>query len=391
MKNSIKREKSQACLSYSERENVRATLKATRQKFNFILTLALWLTMAQTAWAEKQMTDPGITATVPNQTLSGYTKALYKFEAANSPSNGITIGELVKDGETILTLGTHYRFGSVSYKDPNRTPEYSTNPYNDQPGDECLVEIRGIGDYAGTLYAPFTIISPSANGTHLGLSWSLAGGTLSITGKGAMAAVVTNDYPWKKYCSLITTINIGEGVTSIADNAFGSVSGIYTYNNVTKVTIPSTVTSIGADAFKGCISATDVYCYADPEKLTWSDTGDDFKSDGSTVCHVANASAWNNNDKFSNVHVTFEGNLANVSIPYIDADGTTAYCTDFTELRTDNPEHLNFSNLPGGWYVVENWNTDNSVNSGADFYGAGLTFQGDTHLILCDEAEMSVN
>jgi hypothetical protein len=54
MKNSIKREKSQARLSYSERENVRATLKATRQKFNLILTLAVMLMMAQTAWAADQ-------------------------------------------------------------------------------------------------------------------------------------------------------------------------------------------------------------------------------------------------------------------------------------------------------------------------------------------------
>ena len=51
MKNSIKREKSQARLSYSERENVRAMLKATRQKFNLILALAALLMMAQTAWA----------------------------------------------------------------------------------------------------------------------------------------------------------------------------------------------------------------------------------------------------------------------------------------------------------------------------------------------------
>ena len=335
--------------------------------------------------------DKWCTATVPNQTKSAYSTVdqrdrtydyiFIKFEEANNPATyGISVGETVTDGNTPLTLGTDYMFGNVYYSNMTGLNE----PEN--VDDECVVEIRGMGDYAGTLYAPFTIISPSANGTHLGLSWSLAGGTLSITGKGAMAAVVTNDYPWKKYCSLITTINIGEGVTSIADNAFGSVSGIYTYNNVTKVTIPSTVTSIGADAFKGCISATDVYCYADPEKLTWSDTGDDFKSDGSTVCHVANASAWNNNDKFSNVHVTFEGNLANVSIPYIDADGTTAYCTDFTELRTDNPENLNFSNLPGGWYVVEN-RTD-----GVDFSHNGhVTFKGNAHLILCDGAEMSVS
>ena len=79
------------------------------------------------------------------------------------------------------------------------------------------------------------------------------------------------------------------------------------------------------------------------------------------------------------------------NIPYIDENGDTQTCTDYTLLRTDNPEHLNFSNLPGGWYVVENWNTDNNVNSGADFSNnSTLHFQGDTHLIICDGAEMSV-
>ena len=78
-------------------------------------------------------------------------------------------------------------------------------------------------------------------------------------------------------------------------------------------------------------------------------------------------------------------------VHYIDADGHTKYCTNYTVLRTDNPDNLDFNDLPGGWYVVENWNKSGEHN-GADFHYEGtLTFKGDVHLILCDGAEMSVS
>ena len=61
MKHSIKREQSHTRMSFAEFENqrslaegesnVRATLKHMKLSFHLILTLALWLTMAQTTWA----------------------------------------------------------------------------------------------------------------------------------------------------------------------------------------------------------------------------------------------------------------------------------------------------------------------------------------------------
>ena len=303
------------------------------------------------------------TATVPNQTLDGSSYICYKFwDTPTEP------GAVVKDGETVLVVGTDYEFGQVYFYGTDNACTDETN----KVGDHFTVEIKGIGDYAGTTTADFYIISPSANGTHGSLSWKVADGTLSITGKGAMnAAASTSDYPWKNYCSIINTINIAVGVTSIADNAFGSVPNINSYSNVTKVIIPASVTSIGADAFKGCVSATDVYCYADPTNLTWSDTSNDFKSDGSTVCHVADASAWS---EFSNVHVTFVGDLANAVVPYIDAEGSTKFCTNFTVL--DNTK----TDLDAGWYVV---------NGTVDYTGQ-ITLNGDVNLILADGCTMNI-
>ena len=304
------------------------------------------------------------TATVPNQITNG-NLIFYKFESANTPSNGVIIGETVTNGTTTLVLGTDYKFGSVTYANGNPDPGTI--------GDECLVEVKGIGDYAGILYAPFTIISPSANGTYGDLSWSVADGTLSITGTGAMTAAATTAYPWYQYCSIITSVTIGDGVTSIADNAFGSVPNMYTYNNVAKVTIPASVTSIGADAFKGCITATDVYCYADPTKLTWGDTGDDFKSGKETKCHVADADAWSS---FSSVNVDFVGDLAEKSIPYIDANGNMAYCTGFTVI--DGEEGM----YDAGWYVVKGNVTKDD---------GGIDFTGEAHIILADGASLTLS
>ena len=69
------------------------------------------------------------------------------------------------------------------------------------------------------------------------------------------------------------------------------------------------------------------------------------------------------------------GKTLTPAIPYIDANGDTAYCTDFTELTSGGAQ-----TLPGGWYVV---------NSDISRSGMQL-FQGDTHIILADDATMTI-
>ena len=121
---------------------------------------------------EKLMTNDDISATVPNQTLEGpnnpFDNINYKFEYANNnysqsyAQDFITaMGVVVKDGETVLSLGTDYLFGSVTLADGNPIGEYSTI------GDVCKVEIVGKGAYTGSRWATFTVISPSATGMTL--------------------------------------------------------------------------------------------------------------------------------------------------------------------------------------------------------------------------------
>ena len=64
-------------------------------------------------------------------------------------------------------------------------------------------------------------------------------------------------------------------------------------------------------------------------------------------------------------------------IPYIDADGNTAYCTNYTVL--DNT----MTTISAGWYVV---------NSDVTFSGnLSTNAGGDVHIILCDGATLTAN
>jgi uncharacterized protein YjdB len=101
---------------------------------------------------------------------------------------------------------------------------------------------------------------------------TLSGGTLTISGTGAMYNYTTT--PWYSERASITTVVIEEGVTTIGENAFsysrvtsatipGSVTAIGNYafiscSRLTSVTIPNAVTSIGNSAFYGCSGLTSV-------------------------------------------------------------------------------------------------------------------------------------
>ena len=78
-----------------------------------------------------------------------------------------------------------------------------------------------------------------------GMTWELINLTansnnyiLTISGTGDM-----DGYPWENYKSDITTVVIGDGVTSISDGAFEGCTSL------TTVSIPASVTSVGSNAF----------------------------------------------------------------------------------------------------------------------------------------------
>jgi len=78
------------------------------------------------------------------------------------------------------------------------------------------------------------------------LTWTFdkASGALTISGTGAMSNYNIDTMPWYRYLSSIKTVVINRGVTSIGKHAFDSCGSL------TSVSIPDTVTSIGAEAFR---------------------------------------------------------------------------------------------------------------------------------------------
>ena len=190
-------------------------------------------------------------ATVPDQTLDDAVYIFYKFENANY--GYATIGEEVKDGNKVLTLGTDYEFGSVTYPDGSS----GTKNNNNVPGEKLLVEIKGKGAYSGSLWAPFSITVADDGGTWGQLNWAFHAGTLTISGTGAMNfASDYSGYAWFNVAKYVKTITIGEGITTIADEAFAGTSQVNFYSNVQTVSLPSTLESIGANAFAYCTSLT---------------------------------------------------------------------------------------------------------------------------------------
>ena len=136
------------------------------------------------------------------------------------------------------------------------------------------------------------------------------------------AGVTAIGYEGFKACSGLTELTIGSGVQTIGHEAFRDCGGLL------RVTIPASMTFIEKDVFHGCTNVTDVFCYADPEALTWNEDGcDDFKRDGDalTLCHVFDAGAWST--KFSDVvNVTFTDNLV---IGIANTGDNTSIISDF--------------------------------------------------------------
>jgi len=127
-----------------------------------------------------------------------------------------------------------------------------------------------------------TVVSDTDNiyngscGENCTYSFDITTGTLTISGTGDMENYSSSsDVPWYSFKEDIKTIIIEDGVTSIGNDAFygcisltevtmpNSITSIGEYaffwcKSLTEITIPNSVTSIDAGAFSGCTSLTSV-------------------------------------------------------------------------------------------------------------------------------------
>ena len=71
-----------------------------------------------------------------------------------------------------------------------------------------------------------------------------------------MDATTQGSYPWFSNAAYIKTITLGEGITSIAASAFAGTSNENSYSNLAKLNLPTTLTTIGENAFAFCTSLT---------------------------------------------------------------------------------------------------------------------------------------
>jgi hypothetical protein len=156
-----------------------------------------------------------------------------------------------------------------------------------------------------TIVILFTFSSfAQTSGTAGSLTWSLSDNNtqLTVSGTGAIP-----DYhplgtasPWESYSETITSIEIGEGVSRIGDNAFAECK------NLVSVNLPTSVTEIGNWAFLRCESLTSIalpdvlesigdYAFSDcslieitiPEKVT--QIGNNAFDRDLSAIHVADA------------------------------------------------------------------------------------------------------
>ena len=86
-------------------------------------------------------------------------------------------------------------------------------------------------------------VSEKAEGTVAGLTWKLEGGTLTISGNGAMPDFEDRaEAPWYGYKNSIKDVVISEGVTRVGSKAFASYK-------LDSVSLPDGLLSVGVEAF----------------------------------------------------------------------------------------------------------------------------------------------
>lgn len=96
--------------------------------------------------------------------------------------------------------------------------------------------------YYNSDWAKYFTIAERTCGANL--KWTVVEKELKITGTGAMTDyTLSNKAPWASLNSSISSISIANGVTTIGNRAFSSLS------NVASVVLPSSITKLGGSAF----------------------------------------------------------------------------------------------------------------------------------------------
>ena len=141
--------------------------------------------------------------------------------------------------DALPTLGTDV-FSNIKANAKLHVPYGTTSLYSAaaQWSSFNIVEMNPQGKCGDNLYWEYDI-----NGTH----------ALTITGSGEMYDYSSSaDVPWYSYRNNITSISLPTGLTSIGNSAFLGCTGL------TSIDIPASVTYIGMNTFYGCSSLASI-------------------------------------------------------------------------------------------------------------------------------------
>ena len=157
------------------------------------------------------------------------------------------------------------------------------------------------------------------------------------------------------YCTSLTSITIPENVTSIGGYAFYNCTSLTSVTiqsvtsigrsafedctSLTSVTIPENVTIIGISAFEYCNQVSDVYCYADLDKIEeFKYINTNFNS--STKFHVFADMLDKWNEKYTDKKFTFVGDLKRMSDESITIPAQTYTGKALTPVVKDGEKTL---------------------------------------------------
>ena len=139
--------------------------------------------------------------------------------------------------------------------------------------------VTSIGGYAFFNCGSLTSITIPASVTSIG-EWTFhnCSSLTSITIPDGVTSIGNFAF---SYCRSLTSITIPDGVISIGEYAF------YNCSSLTGITIPDSVTSIGQSAFQGCSSLTDIHIDSIESWLTINYGNDSsHPNNASSVCHL---------------------------------------------------------------------------------------------------------
>lgn len=185
-----------------------------KKLFALLLALTMTFQLAQPVWAETVATEPTQTTQTPEKTEE-------------------TVPESTEPETTEPAVPAQTEAPETTAPETTEVP--TSEPEETQPAAEPSAE---------------DVPVPQSDSTGVcgeSLTWTLAGGTLTISGSGAMTDYgESNTAPWYSDREQITAVTVDQGVTGIGAYAF------YGCVNLIDITLPEGLTAIGEYAFKGC-------------------------------------------------------------------------------------------------------------------------------------------